>query len=87
MYQDVTLLDNYGPFRKGETYKVYGTGRDYCKLKAKGHLYCVPFNMIEGGELWAAIVAGKPNQKSKKKKSKNKKQDSQSYKNKRQPDQ
>jgi len=76
MHQEVVMIDNYGPFKKGETYRVYGTGRDYCKLKGKGHIYCVPFSFIEGGELWGVIATGQTQKFNKK--NKTKKQGSQS---------
>jgi hypothetical protein len=56
-YGSVFMLDDYGPFRCGKSYRVYGHGYDYVLLRAKGSVYCVSFNLIDGGDRWATAGA------------------------------
>jgi hypothetical protein len=43
----VTVRQNFGPFKPGNRYSVCGDGGDYIKLKHRGVPYCVPRENID----------------------------------------
>lgn len=69
---EVTMLVNYGPLKEGKTYPLVGQGRDFFKIKIKGHIYNVPMSFCKGVDQWAAGAEIKENRKRRKKRKQSK---------------
>lgn len=68
MSGEATMLENYGPFKAGQKYRVLSEGRDYLRVKCRGFVYYVPIKMIEISQWDVDVVKRKRQNKQKHKK-------------------
>ena len=43
----VRMMTNYGPFKKGQDYKVLSSGRDWVRSTCGGKPYFIPLDFVE----------------------------------------
>jgi hypothetical protein len=42
MIETVTATENYGPIKRGQSYRLQSIGQDFYQVKVQGKVYSVP---------------------------------------------
>ena len=64
MSHETEMIESYGPFQAGRTYKIYSKNLDSLTMKCKGFVYHVPIVLTKEHKPWVADAVEKKGTKS-----------------------